>query len=55
MASHGDTAEGGTNEEFSDIIKWRSGKYFDKNLHTHCRDGTGIARICYVLEPLADC
>lgn len=25
MASHGDSAEGGINEEFSDIIKWRSG------------------------------
>lgn len=25
MASHGDNAEGGINEEFSDIIKWRSG------------------------------
>lgn len=25
MASLGDTAEGGPNEEFSDIIKWRSG------------------------------
>lgn len=25
MASHGDAAEGGANEEFSDIIKWRSG------------------------------
>lgn len=28
MASHGDAAELGTNEEFSDIIKWRSGKCF---------------------------
>lgn len=27
MASHGDTAEGGANEEFSDIIKWRSGMF----------------------------
>lgn len=27
MASLGDTAEGGTNEEFSDIIKWRSGLF----------------------------
>ncbi|TKS76127.1 Utrophin Dystrophin-related protein 1 [Collichthys lucidus] len=26
MASHGDVAEGGTNEEFNDIIKWRSGQ-----------------------------
>lgn len=25
MASHGDNAEGGVSEEFSDIIKWRSG------------------------------
>lgn len=25
MASHGDNAEGGVNEEFTDIIKWRSG------------------------------
>lgn len=25
MASQGDSAEGGINEEFSDIIKWRSG------------------------------
>ncbi|XP_029966777.1 utrophin isoform X2 [Salarias fasciatus] len=27
MASHGDTAEGGANEEFSDIIKWRSDEH----------------------------
>lgn len=27
MASHGDTAEGGANEEFNDIIKWRSGMF----------------------------
>lgn len=27
MASHGDIAEGGTNEEFNDIIKWRSGMF----------------------------
>lgn len=27
MASHGDVAEGGANEEFSDIIKWRSGMF----------------------------
>lgn len=54
MASHGDKAEGGTNEEFSDIIKWRSGKYFDE-ICIHCRDETDIARQCYVLEPLADC
>eukprot|EP00064_Thunnus_orientalis_P018915 superscaffoldBa00004519_g19024 len=25
MASHGDVAEGGANDEFNDIIKWRSG------------------------------
>lgn len=25
MASQSDSAEGGINEEFSDIIKWRSG------------------------------
>ncbi|XP_024146227.1 dystrophin isoform X3 [Oryzias melastigma] len=27
MASHGDAAEGGANEEFSDIIKWRSDEH----------------------------
>lgn len=27
MASHGDLAEGGPNEEFNDIIKWRSGMF----------------------------
>ncbi|XP_051792989.1 utrophin-like [Acanthochromis polyacanthus] len=27
MASHGDIAEGGANEEFSDIIKWRSDEH----------------------------
>lgn len=27
MASHGDSAEGGANEEFNDIIKWRSGMF----------------------------
>lgn len=27
MASHSDAAEGGANEEFSDIIKWRSGMF----------------------------
>ena len=27
MASHRDTAEGGANEEFNDIIKWRSGMF----------------------------
>ncbi|RVE55786.1 hypothetical protein OJAV_G00229950 [Oryzias javanicus] len=27
MASHGDTTEGGANEEFSDIIKWRSDEH----------------------------
>lgn len=27
MASHGDIAEGGANEEFNDIIKWRSGMF----------------------------
>ncbi|XP_069014301.1 utrophin isoform X1 [Embiotoca jacksoni] len=27
MASHGDVAEGGANEEFSDIIKWRSDEH----------------------------
>lgn len=29
MASPSDIAEGGANEEFSDIIKWRSGMSFD--------------------------
>lgn len=28
MATHGDIAEGGTKEEFSDIIKWRSGMFY---------------------------
>ncbi|XP_053737339.1 dystrophin isoform X2 [Synchiropus splendidus] len=27
MASHGDSAEGGANEEFNDIIKWRSDEH----------------------------
>lgn len=27
MASHGDIAEGGANDEFNDIIKWRSGMF----------------------------
>lgn len=29
MASSSDIPEGGANEEFSDIIKWRSGMFFD--------------------------
>lgn len=35
MASLGDTAEGGTNEEFSDIIKWRSGMVANLNIHPY--------------------
>lgn len=35
MASLGDTAEGGANEEFSDIIKWRSGMLVHPNIYPY--------------------
>lgn len=36
MASHGDTAEGGANEEFNDIIKWRSGMFVSQWIFQIC-------------------
>lgn len=35
MASLGDTAEGGANEEFSDIIKWRSGMLVHPDIYPY--------------------
>lgn len=52
MASLGEAAEGGTNEEFSDIIKWRSGKCVFSFLivfffSSHKQGETSVATTCH--------
>lgn len=57
MASHGDSAEGGINEEFSDIIKWRSGMLV--YLYTFAVSKFIVSRVlplrCQILPSSAHC